>query len=360
MGDDDNVDKYAKRPEGYAVLTPQGPWYDNQRTQPAPRKDLGQGANAEQRAQLKQARQDRNRVDTLFRAEIERQDLIWTGKPQAQRKAVYKQLGLIPDDATEETGEITLVADTELEQGSAAQKFTIKKKFITSPIQFSNGNDRKVEQQMCRVVAEIMKGDETKTEVPVKKVAGPTLALIVQYLKHHKGKNVAEITKPIRSVKIEDIVEDNWDAAFITRDLDALEQMKKAQDTFEAKKITNRETFKDDEAEMKRRIAADKDEMNAQIAAVPIRQDVPAASKAEIFQLILGANYMDIHPLLHLGCAKIATLIKGKSPEEIKKILGDSDAAADAQNTARENGHAPRDSRRRIAELMGLKDLLDN
>merc|ERR1712154_277966 len=28
---------------------------------------------------------------------------------------------------------------------------------------------------------------------------------------------------------------------------------------------------------------------------------------------ILGANYMDIKSLLHLGCAKIATLIKGKS-----------------------------------------------
>merc|ERR1711964_878069 len=42
-------------------------------------------------------------------------------------------------------------------------------------------------------------------------------------------------------------------------------------------------------------------------------------SKEVTFQIILGANYMDIKSLLHLGCAKIATLIKGKSPEEIKK-----------------------------------------
>merc|ERR1712034_9380 len=47
--------------------------------------------------------------------------------------------------------------------------------------------------------------------------------------------------------------------------------------------------------------------------------------KKVIFQIILAANYMDIKSLLHLGCAKIATLIKGKSPEEIKKILGDDD-----------------------------------
>jgi len=32
---------------------------------------------------------------------------------------------------------------------------------------------------------------------------------------------------------------------------------------------------------------------------------------------------MDLPSLLHLGCAKIATLIKGKSPEEIKNILSD-------------------------------------
>ena len=46
-------------------------------------------------------------------------------------------------------------------------------------------------------------------------------------------------------------------------------------------------------------------------------------NKKTIFQVILGANYMDLPSLLHLGCAKIATLIKGKSPEEIKNILAD-------------------------------------
>merc|ERR1712098_260703 len=164
-------------------------------------------------------------------------------------------------------------------------------------------------------------GDQSKTEVPVKKVAGPTLKLIVQYLEHHKGKNGAEITKPIRSVRIEDIVEDNWDAAFISRDLTALAEIDRLL-----------------KAELADIDCENEDERRRRIEAVPIRQDVAAGSKAEIFKLILGANYMDIHPLLHLGCAKIATLIKGKSPEEIKKILGDTDAAADAQNTARENG----------------------
>lgn len=41
------------------------------------------------------------------------------------------------------------------------------------------------------------------------------LELIVKYLEHHKGKVPAEIAKPIRSVKMEKIVEDEWDAKFI-------------------------------------------------------------------------------------------------------------------------------------------------
>merc|ERR1712110_918039 len=107
-------------------------------------------------------------------------------------------------------------------------------------------------------------------KIEIKKVSAPILKLIVDYLDHHKGKVPAEIAKPIRSVKMEKIVEDEWDAKFIN------EQPKRT-----------------------------------------------------IFQIILGANYMDIKSLLHLGCAKIATMIKGKSPEEIKKILGEDSDGSD-------------------------------
>merc|ERR1711964_954466 len=107
-------------------------------------------------------------------------------------------------------------------------------------------------------------------EIEIKKVSGPILNLIVDYLKHHDGKVPAEISKPIRSVKMEKICEDPWDAEYINK---------------QTKKV--------------------------------------------IFQIILGANYMDIKSLLHLGCAKIAALIKGKSPEKIKKILGDDDEGGD-------------------------------
>jgi len=40
-----------------------------------------------------------------------------------------------------------------------------------------------------------------------------------------------------------------------------------------------------------------------------------------IFELILAANYLDIHQLLDVTCKSIANIIKGKSPEEIRKIF---------------------------------------
>jgi len=137
---------------------------------------------------------------------------------------------------------------------------------------------------MCNLVKNIIEGDKTADEIEIKKVNGPILNLVVEYLKHHDGKVPAEITKPIRSVKMEKLVEYPWDAEFI-----------------------NKQT------------------------------------KAVVFKIILGANYMDIKSLLHLGCAKIATLIKGKSPEEIKKILGDDEDDGDAKADTR---------RRRLLEAM--------
>ena len=40
-----------------------------------------------------------------------------------------------------------------------------------------------------------------------------------------------------------------------------------------------------------------------------------------IFEIILGANYMDIKPLLELASAKVASIIKGKTTDEIRKTF---------------------------------------
>ena len=49
---------------------------------------------------------------------------------------------------------------------------------------------------------------------------------------------------------------------------------------------------------------------------------VAKLDQATLFELILAANYMDIKSLLDLTCAKVASMIKNKSPEEIRKTFG--------------------------------------
>ena len=50
-------------------------------------------------------------------------------------------------------------------------------------------------------------------------------------------------------------------------------------------------------------------------------QKFMAVDQEMLFEIILAANYMDIKPLLDCGCKTVANMIKGKTPDEIRKTF---------------------------------------
>jgi S-phase kinase-associated protein 1 len=95
-------------------------------------------------------------------------------------------------------------------------------------------------------------------------VSGAILKLIIEYMEHHQGTEPPIVEKPLRSNKMTEVVKDKWDGEWI---------------------------------------------------------DKIGDDRQKLYDLILAANWMDIKSLLHLGCAKVASLIKGKPLEQIKTIL---------------------------------------
>lgn len=45
-------------------------------------------------------------------------------------------------------------------------------------------------------------------------------------------------------------------------------------------------------------------------------------SNEDLLALVVAANFLDVKPLLDAACQAVADRIKGKSPEEIRKIFG--------------------------------------
>ena len=98
-------------------------------------------------------------------------------------------------------------------------------------------------------------------EIPMHDVKGDVLRKVVDYLIHWKDNEPKEIPRPLPSNNLKEFA-DEWDAEFINGiDLDT------------------------------------------------------------VFDIINTANYMDIKPLLDLSCAKIASVMKGKTAEEIRNMF---------------------------------------
>lgn len=117
---------------------------------------------------------------------------------------------------------------------------------------------------ISKLVKTSLDTDTTSTEVPIPGVTAEILQLVCDYMNFHKGVEPGIIEKPLRSKLMKDVCKDAWDADYI---------------------------------------------------------DKIGDNRQQLYDLILAANYMDIKSLLHLGCAKVASLIKGQPLDKIRDIL---------------------------------------
>eukprot|EP01006_Ploeotia_vitrea_P018525 TRINITY_DN50041_c0_g1_i1.p1 TRINITY_DN50041_c0_g1~~TRINITY_DN50041_c0_g1_i1.p1 ORF type:complete len:171 (-),score=9.34 TRINITY_DN50041_c0_g1_i1:96-608(-) len=102
--------------------------------------------------------------------------------------------------------------------------------------------------------------EEEAQEIPLPNVKSTILAKVIEFCRQYSVEPMTEIEKPLKSANMQEVVQ-QWYADYAT-----------------------------------------------------VEQEV-------LFELILASNYMDIKPLLDLTCATVASLIKGKTPEEIRKIF---------------------------------------
>lgn len=107
------------------------------------------------------------------------------------------------------------------------------------------------------LVKTMAEGDAEADDIDLPNVTAPVLKMVVAYLTHHAGSPAKAIDKPLKSSDMAEVV-GPWDANFVDVDQELL------------------------------------------------------------FELTLAANYMHIDALLDLCSAKIASLIKGKTPEQIR------------------------------------------
>ena len=100
----------------------------------------------------------------------------------------------------------------------------------------------------------------TDEEIPISQVSKHIMEKIITFMEHMKDNAPPEIEKPLSSTDLSQVV-DQWHADYVNVDQEML------------------------------------------------------------FEIVMAANYLDIKPLLELSCAKVASLIKGKSVQEIRDFF---------------------------------------
>jgi S-phase kinase-associated protein 1 len=109
---------------------------------------------------------------------------------------------------------------------------------------------------------------DLKAVIPIPNVNGKTLKYVIQYMEHHHNNKAEPIEKPLKG-KIEEFISE-WDKKFLYTDL-----------------------------------VKDGNEMQHEL----------------LIDCIMAANFLNIKDMLDLTCACVASMIKGKTPEQIRTLF---------------------------------------
>jgi S-phase kinase-associated protein 1 len=120
--------------------------------------------------------------------------------------------------------------------------------------------DRDIAEQSVLLKNMLEDVGESENAIPLPNVTGPILQRVIEWCTHHRNDPAPTQDDDTKQQKTSDDIEE-WDAEFVKVD------------------------------------------------------------QGTLFELILAANYMDIKPLLDLTCKTVANMIKGKTPEEIRKTF---------------------------------------
>merc|ERR1711997_1359591 len=111
--------------------------------------------------------------------------------------------------------------------------------------------------EMSILIKGLIEDGGTDDDIPVAQVNRPIMEKVIVFCEHAKDNPPPEIEKPLSSTDLSQVV-DQWHADYVNVDQEML------------------------------------------------------------FEVVMAANYLDIKPLLELSCAKVASMIKGKSVQEIR------------------------------------------
>jgi len=139
----------------------------------------------------------------------------------------------------------------------------------------SNDNPKPIEFKVSReaarmsgLIKDMLEDQEGEAVIPVPNVSGRTLKYVLEYVEHHYNNRAEPIEKPLKT-KIDDVICE-WDKNYLFTDL-----------------VKNHDEKQHE----------------------------------TLIDVIMAANFLNIKDLLDLTCACVASMIKGKSPDQIRALF---------------------------------------